>query len=84
MQRHLEFMYWSYVGLVAAFVAEVGLRLPLLLGSDRSLVDIADRAREAQNGFVMAVIAMVVVMAVGEYGFRNCRSRWFKARLIEK
>lgn len=73
-KHHFAFTYWSYVGLIAAFVAEALVRLPILLLTDREL---ADRAMEAAGGFWLAVVVMFVVMAVAEMIFRSYRKRLF-------
>ena len=73
-QRHFEFTYWSYVGLIVAFVAEAMVRLPLLMLTDR---EIADRELEAAVGFWQALVVMFAVMALAEVICRGYRKRLF-------
>jgi len=46
LNHHFEFMSWSYVGLVAAFMAEVVIRIPIML------------AIESNNGIIASVFAL--------------------------
>ena len=72
--HHFTYMFWSYVGLIAAFIAEGLVRLPILLATDRTA---ADRALEASTGFWSAALIMVVVVAIAELLFRRYRSHLF-------
>ena len=72
--QHFTCMFWSYVGLIAAFIAEGIVRLPILLVTDRTA---ADRAFEASGGFWSAALVMVVVMAIAEVIFRRYRRHFF-------
>ena len=72
MLRHFEFMYWSYVGLIAAFIAEVLVRLPWLLSTDRS---VSNQDVEADIGIISAILIMIIVMGLAEYIFRAYRKR---------
>ena len=72
--HHFTYMFWSYVGLIAAFIAEGLVRLPILLATDRTA---ADRALEASAGFWSAALIMVVVVAIAELLFRRYRSHFF-------
>jgi len=68
--KHSAFMYWSYVGLMAAFVNEVIIRLPLVLlnHSNASTVVGGDVSAYA---IITALVASAIVMAVGEYVHRK-------------
>jgi len=72
--HHFTYMFWSYVGLIAALIAEGLVRLPILLATDRTA---ADRALEASAGFWSAALIMVVVVAIAELLFRRYRSHFF-------
>ena len=72
--HHFTYMFWSYAGLIAAFIAEVLVRLPILLATDRTA---ADRALEASGGFWSAALIMVIVMATAELLFRRYRKQFF-------
>ena len=72
--HHFTYMFWSYVGLIAAFIAEGLVRLPILLATDRTA---ADRALEASTGFWSAALIMVVVVAIAELLFRRYRRHLF-------
>lgn len=74
MQKHMEFMYWSYVGLVAAFVNEVIVRLPLLLAENPAGAAVSGSGTSV-DVIVTAVVATGAVMAGGEYVFRVYRQR---------
>ena len=74
--KHFEFMFWSYVGLLAAFVSEVMVRLPLILGVESSR-RVSDSNPSAAIGFVAAIFIVFIVMAVGEFTFRAYRKKWF-------
>lgn len=74
MQKHMEFMYWSYVGLIAAFVNEVIVRLPLLLADHPAGVVVAG-GNLSVYVIGTAVAATGAVMAAGEYVFRVYRRR---------
>ena len=67
-------MFWSYMGLIAASIAEGMVRLPILLVTDRTA---ADRALEASSGFWLAVLAFAVVTGIAELLFRRYRRHFF-------
>jgi len=71
MRKHFEFMYWSYVGLIAAFIAEVVVRIPaLLLYSEGSVQEFS----ASPSSFVYAAVILGGVMVVAEILFRRyCR-----------
>jgi uncharacterized membrane protein len=71
LQRHLGFMYWSYVGLVAAFVNEIVVRAPLLLAGHPSSTAVSTEA----SSYVLtaAFLATGAVMGIAEYIFRSYR-----------
>lgn len=72
--QHFTYTFWSYVGLIAAFIAEGMVRLPILLATDRMA---ADQAFEASSGFWSAALVMIVVVAIAELLFRRYRRRLF-------
>jgi|TARA_B110000908_G_C10227931_1_gene439004 ABC-type polysaccharide/polyol phosphate export permease len=69
-------MFWGYVGLLAAFVAEVMVRLPLILSVESSRL-FADANHSAAIGFVVAIFISFIIMAAGEFAFRAYRKKWF-------
>jgi uncharacterized membrane protein len=70
-RRHFEFTYWSYVGLVAAFVAEALVRLPVL-----TLLDSPTAPQpESLSVFLLAVFVMFGVMLPAEFWFRRLRTK---------
>ena len=77
--HHFTYMFWSYVGLIAALIAEGLVRLPILLATDRTA---ADRALEASAGFWSAALIMVVVAAIAELLFRRYRSHFFSGSTV--
>ena len=77
--QHFTCMFWSYVGLIAASIAEGMVRLPILLATERTA---ADPALEASTGFWSAALIMVVVVAIAELLFRRYRSHLFGGSTI--
>lgn len=72
-------MYWSCVGLLIAFVAEGMTRLPILLVTDRAAADLVAAATGGFKSAVLTmVVAMVVAMGVGDFGFRRYRKCYFR------
>jgi uncharacterized membrane protein len=64
LSNHFEFMAWSYVGLVAAFFAEVVVRIPIIL------------AIESNNGIIASVFALSgVTMWGGSFLIKKHRSK---------
>jgi len=72
--RHFEFMYWSYVGLIAAFIAEVIVRVPVLFLYSQEEVK---QASASQASFIFAAAITGVVMFVAEIYFRRYRKQLF-------
>ena len=77
--QHFTYMFWSYVGLIAASIAEGMVRLPILFVTDRTA---ADRALEASGGFWFAALVMVAVMAIAEVIFRRYRRHFFGGSML--
>lgn len=71
LMRHFSLMYWSYVGLIAAFVAEVMVRLPAILAATN------EQTKDSTNntGIMFAFAIMGVVMFVAELIFRKWRNQ---------
>ncbi|WP_018982621.1 DUF2306 domain-containing protein [Salinimonas chungwhensis] len=74
MIKHFSYMYWSYVGLIAAFIAEVMVRLPLLMGQSSPSFE---QPGSATASIFTATVIMLFVMAVAEYLFRKYRRQLF-------
>ena len=72
--RHFEFMFWSYIGLIAAFIAEAIVRFSFLLMTNRAT---ANRELEAVNGFWVAALITLIVFVFAEFLFRRYRRRLF-------
>ncbi|WP_028115116.1 DUF2306 domain-containing protein [Ferrimonas senticii] len=71
---HFSFMYWSYVGLIAAFVAEIMVRLPTILMTTRQ----SDAQNISYTGYVDVALAFAImglVMFFAELIFRSWRKR---------
>lgn len=64
---HFSFMYWSVLGLYAAFVAEVAVRLPV-----RTMFT------SARTFFVTVIISTLATMLVGQVIFFARKKRWQK------
>ncbi|REL36057.1 DUF2306 domain-containing protein [Thalassotalea euphylliae] len=74
LMQHFAFTYWSYVGLIAAFIAEVMVRLPsIMLAADRRAAK--DIALATNNSVIWAFAIMGVVMFVAELLFRVWHKR---------
>lgn len=66
---HLEYTAWSYVGLVAAFVAEVVARVPIIL------------MIESPDGLVISVfILAATVSAIGAFLIKKYKARLFQSK----
>ena len=70
--QHFSYMFWSYVGLIAAFIAEVMVRLPVILANTEQQV-----ATESLSaiGIMLAFAIMGAVMFFAELIFRRWRSK---------
>ncbi len=67
LEYHFEYMAWSYVGLVAAFVAEVVARVPIML------------MIESNYGLVASVFVLAAtVSGIGASLIKRHKSRLFK------
>ena len=74
MLRHFEFMFWGYVGLIAAFVAEVVIRFPAVLVIPNDQVQ---EFSASPGSFVLAAAITGGIMFVAEILFRRHRKRIF-------
>lgn len=82
LMTHFSLMYWSYVGLIAAFIAEVMVRLPVLLSttsSNSATVSAISETASSQPPNYIAIISafaiMGIVMFVAELIFRKWRAQ---------
>ena len=75
LMQHFAFTYWSYVGLVAAFIAEVMVRLPsIIITANRPVTHaVTDATTQLSIGWAFAI--MGVVMLIAELLFREWRKR---------
>ena len=73
--QHFSFMYWSYIGLIAAFIAEVMVRLPsLVLTESKSLQEAGSDIGFAS---ILAFSILGGVMFFAELGYRKWRKQLF-------
>jgi uncharacterized membrane protein len=72
--RHFEFMFWSYAGLIAAFIAEVMVRLPAIFAFSELEVKAVSGS---YISFFIAFAILGVVMGVSEFLFRRYRRKMF-------
>ena len=78
LMQHFAFTYWSYVGLVAAFIAEVMVRLPsIMLAADRQALK--ETTLATNHSVIWAFAIMGFVMFVAELLFRVWRKRFTAA-----
>ncbi len=69
---HFSFMYWSVMGLYAAFMAETMVRLPR--------TDLIFENKEPSAGFFyMTGLAVAITMGLAGSFFRKFRPKWQKA-----
>ena len=64
---HLSFMYWSVMGLYAAFIAEILTRIPQYIG---------EGIVSATSFYSMTGIAIFIVMGFAQVLFRKLKKRW--------
>lgn len=66
--NHFSFMYWSVIGLYAAFVSEIFTRLPKII----------DPEINRSNGvfFLMLNVAIFIVIGIGVFYFIRNKKKW--------
>lgn len=72
--QHFTFMYWSYVGLIAAFIAEMMVRLPALIFTKSKGIKDADS--ELGLAGIVAFSILGGVMFFAELGYRKWRKQF--------
>lgn len=65
---HFSFMYWSVIGLYAAFVSEIFTRLPIIINPEIN--------RNNSIFFTMLNIAIFLVIGLGAYFFIKNKNKW--------
>ncbi len=68
LANHFSFMYWSVIGLYAAFVSEIFTRLPRMINPDINRNNIIF--------FTMLNIAIFLVIGLGAYFFIKNKNKW--------
>ena len=69
LSYHFSFMFWSVMGLYAAFLAEILTRLPNYV--DENIVSSA-------TFYSMTGIAVFIVMGIAKVLFRKYKKKWSK------
>lgn len=68
---HFNFMYWSVMGLYAAFVAEMSIRLPI-----RTMFT------SAKTFFTTVAVATLLTMLVGQIFFLKNKKKWQNLNVV--
>jgi len=66
---HFNFMYWSVLGLYAAFLAETMVRLPKV---------IFESGTPNRTFYIMVIVAIFATMGIGNYIFYKKKKDWAK------
>lgn len=77
VQSHFTYMYWSYIGLFAAFVAEVMIRLPILSAVSEKVSQASSMNDTSTVSAISAFAVLAIIMLFAEVIFRKMRTNLF-------